>query len=680
MADLAAQAGKQVPAEAEVQVLEELEEEMDQRKEIVGDLGRALRETVPEGLKDQMEEAMRESVAIATKGRRYVDHVKTRLDFSKDSESGSSKAATGAATGGWQTAAEELGEVSAEDSESDSESEDEAERTAGVAPRDLLDFMRGFGHMQANDSGWPVFDGRYASYPWFKKEWKAYRETYHSAVNNDLAARAIRDKCLKGDALQMVSHFDDLQEMWETLDTCYERPEKYMEEALRPIVDFRRYKIADNAAVREFYSLLRAAIKGAKGIGRIGLLINDQTIPNIMGKIPYTDWREWATRRPDWMQQDVATAFEGFVERKWQDTLNIAAAEPASWRGDGEKGNPGVRPPDRTAASGKGTLKITGAVNVVEQGVSPRSHSPSWDVSFGRKCWGRNLIVCDGDHVMLQCKKLMSLGLSERKEVLEKSRLCTFCLKHAAELECYGRGGMSKPRCSQSGCDGEHTPSVHKLMGEENVGVNLVAEDESEIGEDEDEDEGWWVGTIGVTETPSQEEEALDEMVESESGEEVRCTSVESSYRLEEEPKYLSDDCFADEIAEDGWWSLGSTQPYSGEGGVGAQHPPAEQLPHNESTAAPDGHHMGQSSCFGGAKRRRLRKKPETTIDQEWEEVRQDAWLRQMLSDTSSDEDEERYGRFAESGRWTSELFKIPQHLAATSGGECSGQRKPEYS
>ncbi len=51
LADLAAQAGKQVPAEAEVEVLEELEEEMDQREEMVGDLGRALKETVPEGLK-----------------------------------------------------------------------------------------------------------------------------------------------------------------------------------------------------------------------------------------------------------------------------------------------------------------------------------------------------------------------------------------------------------------------------------------------------------------------------------------------------------------------------------------------------------------------------------------------------------------------------------------------------
>ncbi len=180
------------------------------------------------------------------------------------------KGAAGAVPGRWQTAAEELGEVFKEESEL----EDEVDKAHGMSSGDLMDFMRGFGHMQANDSGWPVFDGRYASYPCFKKEWKAYRETYHSAVKNDLAARALRDKCLKG-----MSHLDDLREMWETLDTCYERPEKYMEEALRPIVDFRRYKIADSAAVRELYSLLRAAIKGAKRIGRLGPLINDRRSP-----------------------------------------------------------------------------------------------------------------------------------------------------------------------------------------------------------------------------------------------------------------------------------------------------------------------------------------------------------------------------------------------------------------
>ncbi len=353
------------PAEAEVEVLEELEEEMDHREEMVGDLGRALRETVPEGLKDRVEEAIKESVAIAARGRRYVDHVKTRLDFSKDSESGSSKAAMGAVPGGWQTAAEELGEELGEEFEEEigesggptgglepgGASEDEAVGARRAAPRYLMDFMRSFGQMQANDSGWPAFDGRYVSYPRFKKEWGAYRQTYHSAVSDDLAARTLRDKCLQGDALQMVNHLDDLREMWETLDTCYERPDKYMEEALRPIVEFRRYKIADSAAVREFYSLLRAAIKGARRIGRIELLINDQTIPRIMSKMPHVDWKEWATRRPDWMRQDTATAFEAFIERKWLDALNVAAAEPASWGGDREKTTTGVRAPDKTASS-----------------------------------------------------------------------------------------------------------------------------------------------------------------------------------------------------------------------------------------------------------------------------------------------------------------------------------------
>ncbi len=483
----------------------------------------------------------------------------------------------------------------------------------------------------------------------------------------------------------MVSYLDDLREIWETLDTCYERPEKYMEEALRPIVDFRRYKIADSAAVREFYSLLRAAIKGAEGIGRIGLLINDQTIPKIMGKMPYTDWREWATRRPDWMQQDVATAFEGFIERKWQDALNIAAAEPASWRGEGERANPRVRPLDRAAAVSKGTLKITGAVNVIEQKAPSRPHSPSWDVSFGRKCRARNLIGCDGDHVMLQCEKLMSLGLSERKEVLEKSGLCTFCLKHAAELECYGRGGMSKPRCTQSGCDGEHTPTVHKLMGEESVGVNLIAEDESELWEnedededgDEDEDKGWWIGTVGVMEMQDQEEETLDEMTESEPEKGVHCTGVKNGSRLEEEPECSSDDFAADELIEGRWWGSESPQPCSVEDGARAQHSARERGPKSQGKQPP---HTRQSSCFTSTKRRKLKRRPERTRDQEWEEARQDVWLRQMLSDTSSDEDEVRCGRFAESGRWISELFKISQHSAATSGGECSGQKEPDYS
>ncbi len=204
----------------------------------------------------------------------------------------------------------------------------------------------------------------------------AYRETYHSIVNDDLAAKTLREKCVKGDAHKMISHLEELGEIWDTLDTCYERPEKYMEEALKPVLEFRKYRLFDNCAIREFYSILRAAIKGAKSIGRLYLLINDQTVPKIMGKMPFADWKEWATKRPEWVKGDLGLAFEGFVERKWRDALNIAAAEPQAWELEAPRKDRGL--PDKSAggrATGerppppgtKGPLKAVGATIVVTQ-------------------------------------------------------------------------------------------------------------------------------------------------------------------------------------------------------------------------------------------------------------------------------------------------------------------------
>jgi hypothetical protein len=153
---------------------------------------------------------------------------------------------------------------------------------------------------------------------------------------------------------------------------------------------------------------------------------------------------------------------------------------------------------------------------------------------------------------MLQCEKLMGLGLAERRDILEKSGLCMFCLKHAAELECYGRGGLSKPRCTQAGCDGEHTPRVHKLMGEDNAGVNVVAEDESEDEDEvreEDEEEEWWVGTIGATEVLGWAGETPCDTLCMEQ-------AHDDDERAQREHEPMSGECSTGEMAEDEWWGL----------------------------------------------------------------------------------------------------------------------------
>jgi hypothetical protein len=561
--------------------------------------------------------------------------------------------------------------------------------------------------MRANDDGWPTFDGRYVGYPRFKKEWVAYRLTYHSAVSDDLAARTLRSKCLKGEASQMVSHLDDLQEIWETLDTCYERPSKYAEEALRPIVEFRRYRAFDSTAVREFYSLVRAAIRGARKVGRIELLLNDQTIPQIMSKMPPFDWREWATKSSNWAGQDANLAFEDFIERKWQDAINIAATEPTTWKGEGEKAAGRTHAPDKAHGGDKGAMRLTGAVNTIEQQEGTRPPSPYWSFTFRKKCRARNLIGCDGNHVILKCEKLHGMKLAERKEVVEKSGLCTFCLRHGADVECYAKGGLSKPRCERLGCDGEHVTGLHALLGEADAAVNLVAGDDSGAAnahegeyncQDEWAGEGSWNDTLEAAEGMEESEELTYSHANqdtalyadmAERGEEAGEWEYESLWvgtiGAVEVPRGASDmantttgqgpsqendqgrveeETTGDESEQ---WDQETSQA-DGTAGMprGPSHRPAHRL--NDGRMRKPRPRPRTPSRSGS------RARPEQTEDQQWEEARHNAWLRQLLSDDSSDEsdEEERYGRFAESGRWMSELYGIPQYPTATLGRECS--------
>jgi hypothetical protein len=55
-------------------------------------------------------------------------------------------------------------------------------------------------------------------------------------------------------------------------------------------------------------------------------------------------------------------------------------------------------------------------------------------------------------------------------------------------------------------------------------------------------------------------------------------------------------------------------------------------------------------------RRRKLRKKGTTSGDKEWEATRHDAWLRGLLTDSSGGESEDKYSRFAESGRRIAEM------------------------
>jgi hypothetical protein len=214
--------------EAEPELLIEFEEEIDYRRDNVTGMAKLLKGKVREEFGERAQRALDESVEAAKKGKQRLNVIRARLDFhSGDSEAGSYVAR--GATRRQEVALGDLPPVGGTGPQREAaparvgqaEGAQGSNSQAGAA--DLATLLRGWGQLRANDSGWPVFDGKYVDYPRFKREWKAYRETYHSIVNDVLVAKTLRERCVKGDAGKMVNHLEDLKEMWDTLDTCYKK-------------------------------------------------------------------------------------------------------------------------------------------------------------------------------------------------------------------------------------------------------------------------------------------------------------------------------------------------------------------------------------------------------------------------------------------------------------------------
>jgi hypothetical protein len=55
-------------------------------------------------------------------------------------------------------------------------------------------------------------------------------------------------------------------------------------------------------------------------------------------------------------------------------------------------------------------------------------------------------------------------------------------------------------------------------------------------------------------------------------------------------------------------------------------------------------------------KRKKPRRKRANSDGESWESTRKAAWLRELLSSSSEDEEEDKYAKFEESSRWVAEI------------------------
>jgi hypothetical protein len=128
---------------------------------------------------------------------------------------------------------------------------------------------------------------------------------------------------------------------------------------------------------------------------------------------------------PEWVRGDMGVVFEKYVERKWKDALNEAAAEPQGWEASGGKVDKGhMEKPAWGKPSGekymgvtKKTVKAVGVANIVTPGAGHK----------GRKCKFHSYTGSTEGHLAASCNRLQDLDPESKQKALEESGLCAFC-------------------------------------------------------------------------------------------------------------------------------------------------------------------------------------------------------------------------------------------------------------
>jgi hypothetical protein len=326
----------------------------------------------------------------------------------------------------------------------------------------------------------------------------------------------------------------------------------------------------DNGAIREFYSLLRAAMMGARKAGLLHRLINNQTLPSILAKMPPNDWRQWARERPTWMREAIKEAFWAFVDQKWRDALNVAAVEPAGWgAGSGGAGSGGgvAHEPDK-----RGPAEAARKLAHAAMHVAAAEGRPPQAGEGGRRCIFADVLRCTGRHPPWRCGRFGNIQAEERAKIIGYNQLYAFCLLHDRAIMCRAKENQDRPACSIPECEGRHAMQLQELLKDiygEKSRVHLVQGDDrwekSEgawvVDEVEEEDEMVLLNT--VQQDGSSWQESDDSWLELNGGETAGVYCVGACHKegghmpgtkagQPYETLYLSEE---EGAAEAGWWS-----------------------------------------------------------------------------------------------------------------------------
>ncbi len=133
----------------------------------------------------------------------------------------------------------------------------------------------------------------------------------------------------------------------------------------------------------------------------------------------------------------VEDTFWTFVEQKRRDSLNVAAAEPASWD-QGADYRQSLDGPKRGEVEKMAAKKAPAAGVHAAVARNDRPTTKGLDRPPRRYKFAE-LTRCTGSHPPWLCKAFRDKTPEERSKIIADNKLCPFYLLHSSEEVCYSR-------------------------------------------------------------------------------------------------------------------------------------------------------------------------------------------------------------------------------------------------
>jgi hypothetical protein len=115
---------------------------------------------------------------------------------------------------------------------------------------------------------------------------------------NDQVPNTLSEKLLNEEVRKMISNIENLNRMWKTVDTCYQRPKKYISEVLQSVTNSEKNQDVRQHGYQRILLPAKSCHQRGQSRGSPETAHEQANSPGIIGKMPVADWKQWAVNMP----------------------------------------------------------------------------------------------------------------------------------------------------------------------------------------------------------------------------------------------------------------------------------------------------------------------------------------------------------------------------------------------